>query len=282
MRYEWIVQAGQQGLTLLEFLQDKLQEKNFSMRKIKGWIDAGFCHIAGKVERFSRTKVSPRQKISLHLPEAPASRAPIQILFEDEVLVIIDKPAGYSCDERLVQDMTKLGKKVVLVHRLDKETSGVLILAKNQKIKDYFVEEFRARRISKRYLAIVQGVVNEESGSIEDYLGPIERYQGHVKWGKVSQNGHIAQTDWKVVKRLKKATLLVLIPHTGRTHQLRIHTSNMGHPILGDKVYGAASSSSRLLLHAEAICFQHPKSGMMVEFQACFPADFKECIEALT
>jgi 23S rRNA pseudouridine955/2504/2580 synthase/23S rRNA pseudouridine1911/1915/1917 synthase len=285
MHYEWVVTASDRGKSLLEFLQARLASKSLSMRKIKGWIDAGFCKVQGKIMRFYRSTVSLNEKISLDIPDEVQKREPIQILFEDDDLVIIDKPAGYTCDERLVNDLEKLGKKIELVHRLDKETSGVLILAKSKKIKDYFVEEFRNQKVFKRYLAVVDGIVKEETGSIENYLGPIERYQGHVRWGVVLQNGHLALTDWKVAKRGKKATLLVLVPHTGRTHQLRIHTSNMGHPILGDSTYAKSFrcpyKAFRVLLHAEAISFTHPKSHTACEFKAPIPGDMKHCLEAL-
>lgn len=253
------------------------------MRKIKGWIDAGFCFVNGKQERFSRSKVPAYATISLEIPKQ--EKKELSFLFEDEAILVLNKPAGISCDERLVSQLAKCKKSALLVHRLDKETTGVLLCAKSNEIKDYFIEQFRNHLMQKHYVAIVDGVVQGECGTIENYLGPISRFEGHVKWGKVNKDGHFAETHWKVLKRAKKATMLELRPKTGRTHQLRVHTSQMGHPILGDFTYAdtfrCPYKSARVLLHAERLAFTHPKTKRIVEYQAEIPADFAACLKEL-
>ena len=273
MQYEWIAQSSE---TLLSFIQAKLQDKTLSLRKIKGWIDAGYCFVGGRQERFSRFQVAPGQKITLRVPEARAQK-PVELLFEDEAILIISKPSGITCDARLE-------KKALLVHRLDKETSGLLLLAKNAKVKEYFIKEFKKHAVQKQYVAICDGAVREPSGTIKNYLGPIERYQGHVKWGVVAKDGHFAHTEWKVLKKAKQATLLQLMPVTGKTHQLRIHTSGMHHPILGDNTYGKSFRCSyrapRILLHAIHLSFTHP-AGNKMEISCPLPDDFEACLKEL-
>lgn len=284
MQFEWIVSARFANVALLAFLQRCLKDKAYSMRKLKGCIDAGFCFVNGRPQRFSRTVVAAGDKIQLTVPEAKAPTQ-IQIVYEDDLLLVIDKPEGHTCDERLVADLAKKGKKIELVHRLDKETTGLLLCAKTSAVKKYFIEQFRALLVQKQYIAIVDGIVKEDSGTVENYLGPIERYQGHVKWGVVYKDGHFAASSWQVLKRAKNATLLALMPKTGKTHQLRIHTSGMGHPILGDHVYAkgfrCAYKAPRVMLHAHKLAFVHPKTGQVLELVAEAPEDFKACMQGV-
>lgn len=281
MQCEWQVLPNESNVSLLAFLQGKFKE--CSMRKIKGWIDAGFCSVRGQRVRFSRTAVKAGERVLLHVPQLV--QKDIQILFEDDALLIIDKPAGITCDERLVRDLAKLQKKVELVHRLDKETTGILLCAKTPQVKKYFIEEFRDLAVHKRYVAVVDGVVKEGEGAIENYLGPIQRYQGHVKWGVVAHDGHYASTEWRVLKRAKNASLLELSPKTGKTHQLRVHTSSMGHPILGDHTYAKGFrcpyKSPRVLLHAELLAFKHPVTQDVIRLSAPLPEDLMACLKEL-
>ncbi len=281
MQCEWQVQPAEANMSLLAFLQGKF--KDCSMRKIKGWIDAGFCTVRGQRVRFSKTCVRAGERVLLHVPQQV--QKDIQILFEDDLLLIIDKPAGITCDERLVRDLAKRQKKVELIHRLDKETTGILLCAKTPEIKKYFVEEFRNLAVHKRYVAVVDGVVKGGEGTIENYLGPIQRYQGHVKWGQVHSDGHYACTEWRVLKRGKNASFLELSPKTGKTHQLRVHTSGMGHPILGDHTYAKGFrcpyKATRVLLHAELLAFKHPVNQEIMHFTAPLPEDLAACVKEL-
>lgn len=282
MQYEWTVSARDTGKTLLQFLQERFTD--CSMRKVKGWIDAGFCHVGGKKERFSRTQLKPGQKLELTLVETEAKK--LEVLYHDEALVVVNKPSGITCDDRLERDLAKQGINAVLVHRLDKFTSGVLLLAKAQEIKAYFVEQFKALAVQKRYIAVVDGQLQREGGTIQNYLGPIKRLVGQVVWGVVHENGHYAETEWRLKQRLKQASVLELMPKTGKTHQLRVHTSFMGHPILGDDVYGKKFScryrAPRVLLHAEELAFIHPITKKLMHFTAKLPDDIVACIQELS
>lgn len=283
MRYEWKSTPEEAKLSLLAFLQKRLSGKDYSMRKIKGWIDAGYCFVKGRQERFSRTPVGANSKVELRVP-IQEKRA-IAFLHEDEALLVLDKPAGISCDERLEEQLASLKKPALLVHRLDKETTGVLLCAKSQAIKDYFITEFRDHAVQKRYVAIVDGSFKEESGAIENYIGPVSRAEGRVKWGKVEQGGHYAETLWRVLKKAKSATLVELEPKTGRTHQLRVHMSQMGHSILGDHTYAKGYRCSyrapRVMLHAESLSFVHPLTKKPVTFSSPLPDDFTACLKEL-
>ncbi|MBS0635518.1 MAG: hypothetical protein JSR37_08660, partial [Verrucomicrobia bacterium] len=168
MQYEWTVKATDANVSLLQFIQKKLPD--YSMRKIKGWIDAGYCFVAARQQRFARTAVLAGQKITLNVVEQKIEE--IAYIYEDEAILVIDKPAGITCDERLVKSLAKANKQVILVHRLDKETTGLLLLAKSEDIKKYFIEEFRNLAVEKSYVAIVDGVIEKPSGHIENYLGP--------------------------------------------------------------------------------------------------------------
>ncbi len=284
MQYKWIVTAKEANLTLLAFLQGKFTAKDYSMRKMKGWIDAGYCKVKNKVQRFYRTEVAVGDTVALQLPKLAAPQE-IKIVYEDDDIVVIDKPVATTCDERLVKELATKNRQVELVHRLDKDTTGLLICAKNGNTKKYFIEQFRSLAVEKGYLAIVDGVVQKESGTIENYVGPIERYQGHVKWGVVPKDGHYAKTLWKVIKRAKNATLIELEPKTGKTHQLRLHASGMGHPILGDHTYGIKFrchySAPRVLLHAQKLRFIHPKTLQPVDLEQMPPEDFQACLKEL-
>ncbi len=279
MQYEWIVSTREAHVTLLQFLQGRLKDKALSMRKIKGWIDAGYCTIKGRPQRY-RALVISGLKVHLQVPEQ-ASRD-IQFIYEDDAIVVINKPPGITCDDRLVKDLAKKNRQVELIHRLDKETTGILLCAKTSDVKKYFIEQFRSLLVEKTYVAVVDGIVGDSSGSIENYLGPIQRSEGHVKWGVVSRDGHLAATEWLLIKRAKNASLLSLMPKTGKTHQLRVHTSGMGHPILGDHTYGKTFrcpyKAPRVLLHAQKIAFVHPLTSKKVELACELPQDFESCI----
>ena len=286
MQYKWIVTKAETSLTLLQYLHNKLQDqklqdKTLSLKKIKSMIDAGYCYINAKKERFYRTLVAPGMRIELAIPEQTA----LEFIFEDDDILVVNKPVGITCDDRLVAALAKLDKKIELVHRLDKETTGLLLCAKKPAVKTYLLAQFKQHAIEKAYVAIVDGVVKEQSGQIENYLGPIHRYEGHVKWGAVTHDGHYAATNWQLLQRGTNASMLLLVPMTGKTHQLRVHTSGMGHPILGDHTYAKSFRcqyrAPRVLLHAATLRFKHPTQNKIVELSCEPPADFTACLQEL-
>lgn len=285
MRCQWVVSAGEQNKTLLEFLHSSLQEKNFSLRKVKGFIDAGYCFVNGKPERFYRSKVTVKSKISLTIPETTVRKKNLDILLEDDTIIVFNKPAGISCDERLLASLAKDGKTVYLAHRLDKETTGILLCAKTEKDCQALMEQFRQRTIHKRYLAIVDNRIEQDDGVIENNLGRIGTHEGHVKWGVVEQGGVPARTDWSCKKRTKCASLVELRPQTGRTHQLRVHMASINHPIIGDFYYSDRFNYSyaavRQLLHAAFLSFVHPKTGRKIQVRAPLPEDMATAVRSI-
>ncbi|MBI3212116.1 MAG: RluA family pseudouridine synthase [Simkania negevensis] len=188
----------------------------------------------------------------------------LPILYEDEDLMVCDKPSGLITDRNLFKKI--LQEEPYLVHRLDKETSGVILIAKNKKMQQELETLFRRREILKIYLALVLGKVKEEKGKIESRLEVKKRGGELFVEEAKGEKGQLAITYWQVLKRGKKATLLQCIPKTGRTHQIRVHLSAKGHPILGDLKYGGESPDcDRLMLHAFKIAFFHPKIGKKLE-----------------
>ena len=159
---------------------------------------------------------------------------------------------------------------------MDRETTGVLLLAKSLEVKKKFIEQFRDYQVKKRYLAIVEGVPKKQCGKIENYLIKKKEYSGQTIWGSnKNEKGLYAYTDWKLLKANTIASLIECYPKTGRTHQIRVHLCEMGHPLLGDNQYGGGGCSSgpipRILLHAESLEFFHPftKRNCM---RACTPS----------
>lgn len=275
------VTPSEEGVTLLSFLREHCQEAP-SVKAIKRAIENKGCTVNGRIETFSSHPVLAGDKIaidlSVHLSKPLFSEAKWSVLYEDAVLYICNKPAG-----ALSQN-----KNYTLVHRLDKETSGVLIFAKTPEIKEKMIEIFRKREIAKTYLALVEGALSKDRGEINAPLGKIGEYQGQTIYGVVAlAKGKSALTRWKCLKKNAQASLLQLEPVTGRTHQLRVHLSHLHHPIIGDVQYGkhfktlSLCRPKRHLLHAYAIAFAHPISGAPLKVIAPIPKDFKEALQQL-
>lgn len=275
-----MVIPSEEGMTLLSFLRLHCQEAP-SVKALKRAIENKGCTINGRIETFSSHPVSAGDCIILDLSAAakePFPKGLWPVLYEDEALYICNKPAGAISEDR----------QYLLVHRLDKETSGVLIFAKTAVIKEKMIKIFREYRVAKTYLALVKGALAKDQGEIKAPLGKVGEYQGQTLYGVVAPPaGRSAVTRWKCLKKNAHASLLQLEPITGRTHQLRVHLSYLHHPILGDVQYGknfrtlALCQPKRHLLHAYAIAFPHPISGAPLKVIAPIPQDFKEALELL-
>lgn len=284
------VTPSEEGMTLLSFLRSHCDTAP-SVKAIKRAIESKCCLINGKIETFSSHPVKKGDKVSLDPSSFTQKSASLTlqlgILYEDEVMLICNKPAGMVCENRIINAALPQYKgELKLVHRLDKETSGVLIVAKEEAIVERMIPLFRAQEVRKVYLAIVDKLIKKEKGQIDNYLAKKGAYQGQTIYGVAdSKKGQHAKTLWKRLKMGKTATLLLAEPVTGRTHQLRVHFSSMGHPILGDLQYGKTFLSrfkpKRHLLHAYSIRFQHPINGKEIEAIAPIPLDFQEALKEL-
>lgn len=276
MNNRWRVSKKEAGTRLLQFLRDKCPEAP-SVKAIKRALDGKQCTVNGRIETFSSYTLEENDLVTFNgvLEEQELK---VTILHEDGEILVISKPAG------MLTDLKSLQKKAFLVHRLDKETSGVLILAKTKEAQEKMIELFKTRKVRKTYLAVVDGAVEKEEGKIENFLGKKHSYQGQTIYGSVDEKkGQRAITYWKRLAKSKNASVVMCEPYTGRTHQLRVHLSGMGHPILGDVQYGkrfvCGYKPRRNLLHAYSIAFAW--KGKELKIVAPIPGDFKEALEKL-
>jgi 23S rRNA pseudouridine1911/1915/1917 synthase len=269
--------------TLLEVLQRMSPDS--SKNTLRSWLEAGRVLVDKKPSLRANTEVLPGQEVSVG-PKVSFLRGSIRILHEDEDLVVLEKPEGLLSvatdfgKEPSVHAMLKKrfhNRRVYPVHRLDRETSGVMIFAYTEKARDFLKKEFEERRVGKTYFAIVEGKRLEPKGTWECYLEEDDFY--YVKSTGDSQNGKLAVTHFDVVKCKGNFTLLRLKPQTGRKNQLRVHCAEAGFPIAGDKKYRAKTNPlKRLCLHAHQISFIHPK-GRRMTFQALWPENFNKLFD---
>jgi 23S rRNA pseudouridine1911/1915/1917 synthase len=273
----------------------------------KQLIDAGRVRVDG-VRRKTAHLRRGGERVDVELP-APEPLAvepeaiPLTVLYEDDDLLAIDKPPGMVVHPApgarrgtLVHALAhRLGalpsagapERPGIVHRLDRDTSGVLLVARTYAALDTLARQFRERSVEKRYLAVVRGHLSGASGTIDRPIGRHRRERKRMSVRGVRSRP--AVTRWTTLERLPGATVLRLAPETGRTHQLRVHLAAIGHPIVGDRVYGARRTArgggppgfARQALHAEEIGFTHPSSGARLTIRAPVPADMQQLIETL-
>jgi 23S rRNA pseudouridine1911/1915/1917 synthase len=288
----FVVPKDQAQLRLDRFLARELP--GYSRSRIQQLVRAGFI-------RLNRATTRPRHLVrsgdEIELTEPPLEKIeyqpepiPLDILFEDSDLIVLNKPAGLVVhpgaghrEHTLVNAL--LGHCVMLsgiggkerpgiVHRLDKETSGCLVVAKNDATHRELSRQFAERTVEKVYLALVAGKLRKAAGVIEEKIGrhPVHRQRMSV----ASSRGRPAKTEYRVLRSGAGASLIECRLHSGRTHQIRVHLHHLGHPVLGDKVYGArpAKNFPRQMLHASKIGFRHPVSGEWKIFEAPLPDDF--------
>jgi len=274
-------------------------------------IEQGHVRVDGKTVKPTH---SPRagEKIEVHWPEARPAEAqpeeiPLDILFEDKSLLVVNKPAGLVVHPAAGHEEHTLVNALLfhckgslsgiggvarpgIVHRLDKETSGCLVVAKNDETHIALSEQFANRVVKKVYHAIVCGEVPREAGEIH---AAIARHPTHRKRMAVQDDsdGRAAHTSYRVLEKLNHATLVEAQIHTGRTHQIRVHFQHLGHPVVGDDTYGSTKNkrlkelanyaAPRVLLHAKELSFIHPRTQKTLKFSAPLPDDFKQALKLL-
>lgn len=277
------VDIADAGKRLDQLVHERLPQ--FSRSRIQQWIRDGRALVNGRVERASHA-VRAGEAVEIEPAEPPPLRAtaediPLAILYEDADVAAVDKAAGMvvhagagihsgTLVNALLHRFGALsgvggGLRPGIVHRLDRFTSGVLLVAKNDAAHRNLAAQFSGRQIEKIYLALVHGSVKGESGRIERPIArdPVRR----VRMTARLDNGRAARTDYRVARRLKGFTLLEVRIGTGRTHQIRVHLSSIGHPVAGDTLYGAPATVAdlpplgRYFLHAHRIRFRQPSSG---------------------
>lgn len=288
---QWKVANTESGMNLSAFLRLKFQN-TYSAKQLKRAIEHNLCQINQRVERHASTLVAKGDLIECNQEQLEAlltTHAPHieekRILYEDSNLAAYDKPAGLSSDqEGMVKLLHQKDPNLRLIHRLDRDTTGVLLFAKNEDILHKMIALFKEYKVHKTYQALVDGVVNHPSGVIDNLLAPRHRYQGQTIWGSSIQGSH-ARTEWVREKKGSHCTLLSCFPITGVTHQIRVHMSEMGHPILGDYQYARQFECFykplRPLLHASKISFPHPRTGNKIEIVSALPLDFEQAIKEL-
>jgi 23S rRNA pseudouridine1911/1915/1917 synthase len=284
-----------------------------SRTRVQELIESGNVVLNGKAAKDAH-KVHVGDQIEVLPAQRPPLRAepesiPLSVLYEDDDVIAIDKPAGMTVHAgaggshgTLVNALLGRGQELAqsedplrpgIVHRIDKETSGIVLVAKNDFAHAKLSEAFRLRTIQKTYLALVQGLLKEESGRIELAIArdPKHRNRMTARRAEHMPNARAARTDWRVLARIGPASLVQIQLHTGRTHQIRVHFSALRHPVVGDELYGAAMqlhvaqtnlpALGRNFLHAAKLAFAQPRSGEIVRLTAPLPSELRAYLQKL-
>ena len=263
------------------------------------WIEQGLCRVNGQVRVKPAFKVGAGETVELTVPEAAEATVekediPLEILYEDGDLAVVVKPCGMVVHPAAgnehgtlvnallyrMEGLSGIGgvKRPGIVHRLDKDTSGLLLVAKNDEAHRGLSDQLRGRRMEKHYLAVVDGRMREPSGRVEK---AIARSTKDRKRMAVDPAGREAMTEWTLLENLKDAALLDVHILTGRTHQIRVHMQSLHHPVAGDPIYGQKNGvrAPRLMLHAYTLSFTHPRTGERMTFCAPPPEAFTAAVQ---
>jgi 23S rRNA pseudouridine1911/1915/1917 synthase len=301
------------------------QVEGWSRSRLQRLIENGDVLVNGKEAKASY-KLRESDELDVDLTEEPVARfepenIPLDIVFEDEFLAVINKPAGmivhpgagvtngtlanalahhfgagaadFGLDGNDEQSkIQNLKSKIGLVHRLDKDTSGLIVVAKDEQTHETLAEQFRTRQVFKSYVALVHGSTRENLGTIDR---PIARDRWHRTKMTVAANGRHALSMWKVRQRFEKFTLVDVEIKTGRTHQIRVHLASINHPVVGDGTYNegrdntvanqeikkAIEKLNRFFLHAEKLAFEHPALSERLEFVQAIPDELEQFLSKL-
>ena len=288
------------GERLDAYIASKLN--SISRTNVKRLVEDGNVVVNGKVPKVSY-KVQVNDEIEIEIPEAKeldiqAEDIPIEVVYEDSDIIVVNKPKGLvvhpangNWDGTLVNAIMAICKDSLsgiggeirpgIVHRLDKDTSGLLIIAKSDKAHLNMSEQIKNREVKKIYYALVRGIVSENEATINM---PIGRSTKDRKKMAVTKDGKEAVTHFKVIERFSKYTLLEVKIDTGRTHQIRVHLSEIGYPVVGDEVYSNGKNECGIhgqLLHAKSLDFKHPTTGEQMHLEAELPEEFLKVLERL-
>ncbi|APM38584.1 RluA family pseudouridine synthase [Clostridium kluyveri] len=296
----FLVNDDEENLRLDLFICKHIQDKSRSY--IQNLIEDNLVEVNHRMKKSNyKTKMGDNIKVSL--PDAvelniKGEDIELDILYEDSDVIVVNKPQGMivhpasgvytgtlvnallnHCREDLsgINGIARPG----IVHRIDKDTSGILVIAKNDISHNKLSEQLKDHSMTREYIALVEGIIKEEKGSLDK---PIGRHKKDKIKMAVVEGGKRAVTHYEVIKRFKEYTLVKCILETGRTHQIRVHMCYLGHPVVGDPVYGYKKQKFNLkgqLLHAQKLGFIHPSTGTYMEFQVEVPGYFKRIIDIL-
>jgi 23S rRNA pseudouridine1911/1915/1917 synthase len=297
---QFIVAPTDAGRRLDAFLA---RVSGLSRARVRDLIERAAVLVAGHPQK-PRRAVRAGERVTLAIPD-PEPLAltpepiPLDVLYEDEHLLVLNKPAGLvvhpgagRATGTLVhallahcRDLPGIGgvERPGIVHRLDRDTSGAMVVAKSETAHRSLSAQFKSRVVRKRYVALVHGVMRKDAGRIEAAIG--RREHDRKRMGVRSRGGREARTAYRVLRRFADMTLVEASLETGRTHQIRVHLAHIGHPVIGDAMYGgrrerrSATSdqarAERQMLHAWRLGFRHPETGAWLEFTAPIPEDFR-------
>ena len=316
------VEADDAGTRLDAFLSSQIE--GWSRSRLQRLIEGGDVLVNDKPVKASH-KLREGDEVEVEFTEIIAVRfepenIPLDVLFEDEYLAVINKPAGMIVHpgagvssgtlanalafhfghagsdlvsgEAAGSEIQELKAKVGIVHRLDKDTSGLMVIAKTEQAHEALADQFRGREVFKQYVALVHGATRDTHGKIDK---PIARDRWHRTKMTVAANGRHALSLWKVREPYEKFTLLEVEIKTGRTHQIRVHLASMNHPVVGDEIYNegrdntvndstiknAIRTMDRFFLHAEKLSFAHPTTGERLEFKQELPPELSNFLTLL-
>jgi 23S rRNA pseudouridine1911/1915/1917 synthase len=272
-----------------------------SRSRVRRLIDDGLVTVEGRSAGKAGVPLEPGQRVEVTVPppertDIEPQAIPLRIVCEDDDLLVVDKPAGLAVHPSAGHATGTLVNAVLarcpelsglggegrpgIVHRLDKDTSGLIIVAKNDAAHLSLARQLKERRIEKTYIALVEGRVEPQEGLID---APLGRHPVHRKKQAVVANGRDAKTRHRLVRKLDGYSLVEVRPETGRTHQIRVHLASIGHPIAGDVLYGHAGPPplTRQFLHASKLAFAHPRTGERIELEAPLAEDLQDALAAM-
>lgn len=285
-----IIMTVEKESFLLDFLYQNLD--CYSKKKIKSFLAHGNILVEDLITTKYNMKLKPGMKIKLIFGKVVFDRKkkPLPILYEDKEFIVINKPSGllsvatdkekdntaYHMVREHVKNVSHK-ENIYVVHRLDQETSGVLLFTKNEKLRDLLQDNWNDLVVKRQYIAIIKGTLKEKQGTIKTYLKEGKNQLVYVT--KDKKEGKLSITHYQVMKVKNGYTLLNILLDTGRKNQIRVHMKELGYPIIGDKKYGSKINPlKRLGLHAKEISFIHPVTNKKYTFQAPIPVEFKKVI----
>lgn len=292
MKLTYTIQPNDNFFNVKELLKLKFQISDRLLVKLKKnkkiWLNSTPTFVDSRLKPFDIVEIliDFEEKSENIIP----TQMDLNIIYEDEYYIVINKPSGIAIHPSILHytdslangvkfyfEQKNIKKKIRPINRLDKDTSGIVIFAKNEYIQEFLVKEMKKNTFFKEYIAVCEGMFESKIGTINL---PIGRRENSIIERCVCSDGDIAITHYNVLKSLKNTSVVHVTLETDRTHQIRVHLSNIGHPILGDTLYGNPSSViNRQALHAYKVKFIHPITGLNVEYIATIPSDIKSIIK---